>query len=44
MVDECSELYPRPNNPIPFERRRLLALLECFFEGDLDAALTTMAV
>jgi alcohol dehydrogenase class IV len=42
MVEECFELYPRPNNPLPFEHRRLLTLFACLFEGDLESALTSM--
>jgi alcohol dehydrogenase class IV len=38
MVEECLTMYPRPNNPAPFERDRLLTLYERFLEGDLDAA------
>ncbi|MGZ8687929.1 MAG: iron-containing alcohol dehydrogenase [Gaiellaceae bacterium] len=38
MVDECLEKYPRPNNPVPFQRDRLLLLYRCFHEGDIDAA------
>jgi hypothetical protein len=39
MVEECFELYPRPNNPLPFERRRLLTLFEYLFRGDLESAI-----
>jgi alcohol dehydrogenase class IV len=39
MVEECFELYPRPNNPLPFERRRLLTLFECLLRGDLESAI-----
>jgi alcohol dehydrogenase class IV len=39
MVEECFELYPRPNNPLPFKRRRLLTLFEYLFRGDLESAI-----
>ena len=38
MVEECLVKYPRPNNPVPFERERLLALYRAFHDGDIDAA------
>ncbi len=43
MVSECLERYPRPNNPVPFERARLTTLYECFHAGDIDAAVERMA-
>lgn len=39
MVDDVIAKYPRPNNPAPFERDRLLALYRHFLEGDLAGAL-----
>lgn len=43
MVEECLDKYPRPNNPAPFERDRLLALYERFLEGDVPGAVEAMA-
>jgi alcohol dehydrogenase class IV len=40
MADEVVERYPRPNNPVPLERNRLLRFLEFAFDGDLDGART----
>ncbi len=42
MVEECFEKYPRPNNPFPFERARLLELYGYFVEGDIDGATHAM--
>jgi alcohol dehydrogenase class IV len=44
MADECVDKYPRPNNPVPFDRERLRRLYACFLEGDLDAAVLDLAV
>jgi alcohol dehydrogenase class IV len=33
LVDECLELYPRPNNPRPLERDALLSLYTALWEG-----------
>lgn len=33
LVDECLELYPRPNNPRPLERDPLLSLYTAMWEG-----------
>lgn len=38
MVEECLVKYPRPNNPVPFERDRLLDLYRAFHDGDIDRA------
>ncbi|MCB1486540.1 MAG: iron-containing alcohol dehydrogenase [Bauldia sp.] len=38
MAIECSEKYPRPNNPVPFEPGRLAAMYEAMAEGDLASA------
>lgn len=35
MVDECMESYPRPNNPVPFERDRLREVYEYLLHGDV---------
>ncbi len=35
MVDECMELYPRPNNPVPFERGKLREAYEYLLHGDV---------
>lgn len=43
MVEECLADYPRPNNPRPFDRERLLALYRHFHEGDVAGAVRTMA-
>jgi alcohol dehydrogenase class IV len=43
MVDEVMVMYPRPNNPVSFDRDRLLALYHRFFEGDLEGASEVMA-
>lgn len=39
MVDEVMTMYPRPNNPVPFERKALLDLLRAFHAGDLERTL-----
>lgn len=39
MVDEVMTMYPRPNNPVPFERDRLVRLYRHFLDGDLEGAL-----
>jgi alcohol dehydrogenase class IV len=36
MVDECLAFYPRPNNPVPLGRERLLHLYRSFLDGDLE--------
>jgi alcohol dehydrogenase class IV len=33
LVDECLKLYPRPNNPRPFDQESLLSLYEAIWEG-----------
>jgi alcohol dehydrogenase class IV len=38
MVDEVMTMYPRPNNPVPFERDALIELYRAFHAGDLEAA------
>lgn len=38
MVQECLNIYPRPNNPVPLDEERLAALYRKFLVGDLDAA------
>jgi len=38
MVDEVMEMYPRPNNPVPFDRDALIELYRAFHAGDLEAA------
>lgn len=38
MVEECMRLYPRPNNPVPFDEARLTRLYLHFLDGDVDAA------
>jgi alcohol dehydrogenase class IV len=43
MADEVITMYPRPNNPVPFDRDKLLALYGHFFEGDLEGATELMA-
>jgi alcohol dehydrogenase class IV len=42
MVDEVMTMYPRPNNPVPFDRDRLLALYRHFLDGDLHGAIERM--
>jgi len=39
MVEDCLRLYPRPNNPVPFEPGHLTRLYQQFLSGDLDGAL-----
>lgn len=39
MVDEVMTMYPRPNNPVPFDRDSLLDLYRAFHSGDLEAVL-----
>ncbi|MCF8104462.1 MAG: iron-containing alcohol dehydrogenase [Desulfohalobiaceae bacterium] len=34
MVDECLNRYPRPNNPVALEEKRLTKMYKAFFEGD----------
>lgn len=43
MTDECIERYPRPNNPIPFERERLVRLYSYFLAGDIETAQRDLA-
>lgn len=43
MVDELLHHYPRPNNPVPLERGRLLVLYEYFHAGDLEGCLKAVA-
>lgn len=43
MVDDCLQKYPRPNNPVPFDRERLLQLYGHFLDGDVDGAVRAMA-
>jgi alcohol dehydrogenase class IV len=43
MVDEVMTMYPRPNNPVRFDRDRLLALYGHFLEGDAEGASEAMA-
>lgn len=43
MVDEAITMYPRPNNPVPFDRERLLALYSWFLDGDVDGACEAMS-
>lgn len=43
MVDEVMSLYPRPNNPVLFDRDRLLALYGFFLVGDMHGATEEMA-
>lgn len=38
MVDEVMAMYPRPNNPVPFDRDALIELYRAFHAGDLEAA------
>lgn len=38
LVEECLVLYPRPNNPRPFDRRALLELARAFHAGELQEA------
>ncbi|MDQ6692009.1 MAG: iron-containing alcohol dehydrogenase [Candidatus Dormibacteraeota bacterium] len=38
MVEQCLTTYPRPNNPVPFDKDRLMALLGRFLDGDLEGA------
>jgi alcohol dehydrogenase class IV len=38
LADECMERYPRPNNPAPLERRRLVAMYRAMADGDRAAA------
>lgn len=38
MVEQCLTTYPRPNNPVPFDRGRLLALLRRLLDGDIHGA------
>ena len=33
MVDECLEVYPRPNNPRPLARDALRSLYEAMWDG-----------
>ena len=35
MVSECIELYPRPNNPVPLERERLVEMYTRLWAGDV---------
>ncbi|MBO8140784.1 MAG: iron-containing alcohol dehydrogenase [Firmicutes bacterium] len=39
MVAECLAAYPRPNNPRPMERERLLRLYRALWRGNLDDVL-----
>ncbi len=43
MAAECVHDYPRPNNPVPLEQRRLTELLSYFHQGDLDGAIKAMS-
>lgn len=43
MADECVSTYPRPNNPRPLERDRLLELCRYFHAGDLRGAVEAFA-
>lgn len=43
LAVECIERYPRPNNPVPFERDRLVRLYRRFYDGDIDGAVRDMA-
>jgi alcohol dehydrogenase len=43
MVDEVMTMYPRPNNPVPFDRDALLALYRRFYDGDLEGAIEEAA-
>jgi len=43
MADEVLSLYPRPNNPVPLARARLLELYHYFLTGDVAQAGTAMA-
>jgi Alcohol dehydrogenase, class IV len=43
MATECVHVYPRPNNPVPLEQRRLTELLSYFHQGDLDGAIKAMS-
>lgn len=38
MVEECMRLYPRPNNPVPFDEARLTRLYHHFLDGDVETA------
>ena len=38
MADECVDSYPRPNNPVPFDRHRLRLLYHRFHQGDVEGA------
>lgn len=38
MARECVAKYPRPNNPVPMDEERVLALYHAWFARDLDAA------
>jgi len=43
MVEECLRKYPRPNNPVPLTRERLMQLYGYFFDGDVDGASKAMS-
>ncbi len=34
MIKECLKRYPRPNNPVPLEEKRLAGMYLAFLEGD----------
>jgi alcohol dehydrogenase class IV len=36
MVRECLDVYPRPNNPVPFGQKQLTLLYEGFLIGDFN--------
>lgn len=36
MAQECLELYPRPNNPVPLQLERLGELYESLWRGDVN--------
>ena len=43
MADECVDSYPRPNNPVPFDRHRLRLLYQRFHQGDVEGAVDVAA-
>lgn len=42
MADECLSIYPRPNNPVPFDRERLERMYAAMATGRLEGLVEEM--